>query len=116
MQYTQHFIIEGRYLGSTPRGKVNAHGSLTAPAPFAFFCPRCGDLWARCPVEGHTPFEPVWTWAAWSISCRKCRPNFGEVPGSLIFPWACEFNEDLPLEVMQRELTIHLDWWERKHT
>ena len=114
MPYTQHFIVEGAYLGSALREKVNTHGTLTIPASCAFFCARCGDLWARCPVDGASPFEATCDWVVWHRPCRKCRPHSGEVPGTLTLPWNSEFNAAFPLETLQRELNLHLQWWERQ--
>ena len=108
MSFPQAFIVEWQYLGRAMRGFVNAG----FPHPFAFFCPHCGDLWARCPVE--TPAHTKVLWLSWSRPCRKCPPHSGEIPGSLILPWEPEFNSALPEEVLRWELNRHLDWLEKK--
>lgn len=110
---TQHFIIEGRYLGQATRGLLLVSGGAIIPPSYAFFCGRCAELWARCPVD-EVPGQPRCEWQVWRRPCRKCPPHSGEVPGSLILPWDSDFNHALPDDVVRWEFERHLEWAERK--
>lgn len=104
--YPQHFIVEGKYLGTAQRKLSIVHHEVQAPYSYAYFCPHCAELWARCPVEvpsGHAPFQ------VWSIPCRKHPIDSLRVPGSLFLEWDKTFNNCLPEGVLRWELDRHLD-------
>lgn len=105
----QHFIVEGRYLGQAPRSRVMVHGEPQYPRPYAFFCPCCGDVWARCPIDG-APED----WMVWSLACRKHRVGQLGVPGSLMLTWDAAFNKGFPQEVIEWEFERHLEFIEKE--
>jgi hypothetical protein len=97
---TQHFIVEGKHLGTGPRKPERVHEQMQIPTSYAFFCPVCGDLWARCPVVNLD--GTVQPWMPWRIKCRKHPPVYSiEVPGSLFLTWDKGFNDAMP-EVLER--------------
>lgn len=110
MPITQHFILEGRYCGSAPRQMTSRHGPAQVPPSYAFFCPVCAEVWARCPVEvvaGSPEKFMVWTKA-----CRRHYHHSLEVPGSIHLDWDKEFTESFPLETVRWEFERHLDFAE----
>lgn len=108
--FPQQVIVEGRYLGEARRTLVNHHGAMEAPYSYAFFCPVCADVWARCPVDfaGRTR-----EWTVWSVACRKHPRRSSEVPGSLLLTWDKSFNDSLPHDALAWELERQLDHAER---
>jgi hypothetical protein len=112
MSITQHFIVEGKYLGAVQRNLERVHNTAAIPQSYAFFCPECGDVWARCPVTFGTKQQ---SFLVWRISCRKHdSSHYLNVPGSLHMAWDKPFSEAFPEEVLWRELAVHLDHAEKK--
>jgi hypothetical protein len=107
MPYTQHIIVEGRHLGTTERPPALVMGQFQRPISYAFFCPCCAEIWARCPVEGQE------RWMVQTIPCRKHSTSKYVVPGSLTLPWDGEFTTALPKDALSWELERHLDHAER---
>ena len=107
---TQHFFIEGKYLGSVPRdGRAHSH---------MFFCFQCGDVWARCPVDPPGPSST--NWVSHPVRCRKCGAGHTltvDTPGSLWQEWPePEFPAAFPDAVLQWEVQRQfeqLDKWKR---
>lgn len=106
----QHFIIEGKHLGIAQRELVFSHADIHAARSYAFVCPVCGDLWAKCPVLDGAKEQQ---YMVWTKACRK-HPRHGlEIPGSLQLSWEQEFTEAFPEAVVKWELDRHLDFAER---
>jgi len=104
--FTRHFHVEGKYLGSREEGLQYIHGELHQPQHYAYFCPECGDTWARLPVDGVT--TPNW-WRIMGGNCRKHPgPSRFTVPGSLLLSWDEKFGENLPDGVIRWEFERHL--------
>ena len=98
----QHFIIEGKHMGTAPRTPVRVHDRLSLPDSSAFFCPVCGDVWAQCPIVLED--GSVSPWMPWRMKCRKHAAAYSvEVPGSLFQIWDKPFNDAMPEAVL---------WWE----
>jgi hypothetical protein len=112
MPITQHFIIEGKYLGSTERDMVYVHSQKQVPTSYAFFCPKCAALWATCPVEV-VPGQPE-HFMVWTRACKRHFYHAQEVPGSLWMEWDKDFNAAFPPEVLRWELNRHLDLYKEK--
>lgn len=114
---TQHFILEGRYLGSALRStsfsRRDSCGGVyeRVPLSYAFFCPVCAEVWARCPVE--LPNGTQRQFFALTLACRKHEVSAWQVPGAL----QCGSDEDFfaafPDEVVKWEFERHLEWCER---
>lgn len=109
----QHFFIEGQYFGKALRGPYTDTSGVTYwPGSNAWFCPLCGDVWARACVEGAT-FTTI------TAVCRKHPatsngPYDRRFPGTLWKPYLGRLLEAFPEEVLQRELSLHLDYAESK--
>jgi hypothetical protein len=99
----QHFIIEGRYLGSAERQFSLTRGAN--PLSEAFLCWSCGECFAKCPIDGRP-------WNFHRMTCRKCKKMDGLsiCPGSLWMSWDHEFTAALPLPVLQWEFERELDY------
>lgn len=99
---TQHFILEGRYLGSATRLFDLTAGGL--PLSYGFFCHACGEVYAKCPIDNRP-------WQYWSRTCRKCpgSQTLG-VPGSASLSWDPEYMAALPLPVLAWEFLRELDY------
>jgi hypothetical protein len=108
--YTQHFFVENHYFGSVKRGEVRTHEQMTAPRSYAYFCPICAEVWARCPVE-HVG-AAAGTFRCIETPCRKHTKHAWAVPGSLMLLWDKEFSEILPDELVQWEFECHLNYAE----
>jgi len=108
MSWTQHFLIEGAYLGTASRTYSTQSKDAAPPDGHAFFCPHCSTLWAVCAIEGRPSFPLV----------RNCRKHSFTSPlgpgGSVWLSWDQEFVEALPIAVLRRELELHADWHERR--
>jgi hypothetical protein len=112
----QHFIIEGRYLGTAERGVFLEPKEVRGCRPLSIilFCDKCGDPWARFPVEssdGHTT-----QWQAYAATCRKhLAEGLGyaqRVPGSVLIPWDADLKGVLPLSVLLWEFQRELDYYD----
>ena len=107
----QLFFIEGKLLGEAPRLLIRTDRDVWgAPLSRLFFCARCGEVFARCPVlkdDGeHSLWSPVYA------LCRRCAPLGNLIPGSIWFyeePFVAAF----PDAVLRWELERHLDYHER---
>lgn len=112
MSIVQHFFAEGKYLGQASRVMEHSHNEAHVPYGYAFFCPVCADLWARCPVMYGSRESK---YMVQTISCRKCAAHHDlGVPGSLFLTWDKTFNDLLPDDAIRRELAVHLDFAEKK--
>jgi len=100
-------VIEGRDFGTFDTPAEYRHGQLYPPSGYAWFCPQCGEVWARAAVEG----RPFTVWTRRCIACPGLRYEFA---GSIILDWEREFNEALPRAVKEREMALHLAWAEQE--
>jgi hypothetical protein len=101
----QHFIIEGRYLGSVERKFDLTRGA--SPLSYGFFCMGCGEVFAKCPVEGRP-------WQFWARTCRKC-PGGATLglPGSIDLSWDKEFTAAFPFAVLLWEFQCELEQYDK---
>lgn len=107
----QHFFLEGKYLGCSSRYPLSRTGASTQVYSYAFLCPRCGELWARCPTS-----EPETPWHFIAKECRKHgRANVEAAGGSIWLSWEPEFLEAFTDAVLRWEFDRHLETWERIH-
>ena len=105
----QHFFIEGKYYGFGIRGPALMHGLQGRARSYAFFCPYCGEVWARCQVETAASADKHENYVVWSVPCRKHPAYQYEVAGALTLQFEEPFNDGFPEEVLQWELARHLD-------
>jgi hypothetical protein len=114
MPYQQHFFVEGRHLGTVERLPIAVHAEFCPPRSTAYFCPKCAEIWARCPVEGHTAGLGKWSveWAVLSLYCRKHSDIHWHVPGSLMNSLDGVFNSVLPEAVLRWELARHFEYYD----
>ena len=114
--YEQHFYCEGAFLGSVVRPAAIVHGERQPAYSYAYFCPDCGEVWARCPVTDSNGF--VNKWQVQGGYCRKHpeRSNPFSVAGSLMLAWEPEYCELLLScpDVVKWEMARHLEFTERK--
>jgi len=108
---TQLWIINNRPVGGpSPISREFMRNQVVLPRQYAYFCPSCGDIWARRVVTPATP------WFAWALHCNKpgCREKaskFMNPPGTVSLLWDTEFMLNLPLPVLKHDIeTICKDW------
>ena len=109
MDLIQHFIVEGKYLGQAMRTRIFIHGESQEPKQYAYFCPQCGEVWARCPIDNLR--TQAW-WFSIHLPCRKHRTSRFVVPGALSLAWEPEFAAVFPPGVVAWEFQRHLDYAE----
>lgn len=74
---------------------------LGRPRSWAWFCPKCGDVWARRAIPG----RPYHVWAA---LCARHTPPYPEAcPGTLFLPLEPIHNTSLPSAAYAREFDLH---------
>lgn len=98
-------FIGGKHYGKMrlPFGRVGKEP--TPPEGGAFFCPTCGEIWARVLEEGR--WHQVYT-----VGCSK--HSHWDIPGSLWLSWDSNWNAALPPEVIRREFHLVLQQWEKE--
>ena len=116
MTFIRHFLIRDhkdelpQHLGIAEDHTRFVHAEAQQPAPYAMFCPTCGEIWARMPVDGST--------RGWRIIGGHCEQHPGPsryvVHGSLILNWEPELTAILPDEVIRREFELHLRLWDKE--
>ena len=106
----QDFFVDGKYLGSGQRYPIPRIGHGESVTSYAFYCTKCGEVWARAPIAGAR-------WQFWTVPCRKCPPSFPSfftVPGSIWTTWDWEFTDAFPDAVLRWELDRHFDVYDRQ--
>lgn len=105
--HNQDFWAEGKFLGRSQRADELVHGQYRPPPSIAYFCPTCGEVWARVVVAGQE-------FMVWTMSCRKHQPPFRlTVAGSMLQLWNHDHNASLPRGALLREVLVHCDWFEK---
>ena len=116
MSFVRHFYLKDQYgveslLGSGTEHMRFVHAEAQQPQPYAMFCPTCGEMWARMPVDGSN--------REWRIIGGYCEQHPGPsryvVHGSLMLQWEPELTAILPDEVIRREFEVHMRLWDREH-
>jgi len=101
-----HWFVEGTHLGQSPRTVRFVHANLQWPDGLLFYCPNCGEAWARIAVEGSKTY-------AYAQPCRKCPGHYGAIPGSVWIDWDADYRAAMPPRVLARELRLHLEAWDK---
>lgn len=105
MIFPRHFIVGTNHLGTTKVNYTMVHGERHPPCGYAFFCPTCGEIWARAPVQigvEYSKFQSV------SRGCAKHPQHALEVPGSLWLDWDREFTTSFPFGALLYEVELQL--------
>lgn len=104
MNWTQTWFIDGKCLGQAPCTAEHIRTELPPPRSLAFFCPVCGDVWARRIIEPAT---------RWNVLTRECKkhiaPRYCEPEGSVWIDYDRDFLKNLPKEVLLYELNLRLE-------
>jgi len=105
------YFIDNKYLGKSKVPK-----ELEWEESVFWYCWKCGEVYARFPVEdqpwqGYPPH-----WRAWEGCCRACPPcaiKMCNMPGS-VWHWSSfRYNSQYPEEVLKRELLLTIDAYEK---
>lgn len=103
--FRQAFFLRGQFLGEATRGLCPRTNSR--PRSIAFFCPKCGEIWARAAVEGAE-------WRTSHVECSDCgKLGVVNFPGSVWQHFDDDFNRALPPALFERELEISIEWHQR---
>ena len=108
-----HYFLGNRLLASCQVLNSPSHSQ-------AYFCPSCGEIWARLVSEdSHAHFD------LYTVYCEHHTPQgvpgWGEVPGTLCqgsrttlstMRWIAAI-EELPLVVLEREFRIMYEHWKK---
>lgn len=117
MPYTQHFFLGREYYGSTKREAFTRLGEVWVPYGYAFFCPVCIEIWARCPIEGELT-HPVQRWCG-KHALGEVFGRGGPVRTCDMHDWAGHlwlasdqrFSLSLPEPLLQREIDLLAPGW-----
>jgi hypothetical protein len=74
---------------------------------YAWFCPRCGEIWAHMHLPGRK-------YMVWSRPCDRHK-SVREPAGSLWLSWDYEYLKALPEPVLRREVELHFKHYEDKY-
>jgi hypothetical protein len=116
--YEQSIYIEGRFLGSFIRPAAIVHAERQQPYSYAYFCPECGEVWARCPVQR---IGDNLSRSMYQIQGGYCRRHVGPSPftvaGSLLLSWEPEYSNLLLScpDVVRWEWKRHNEFFERRN-
>ena len=112
MSLSRQYWIGGRFIGAGLAERERIHEGFYVPRSFAYFCPSCGDIWARVIVLDSEVSQKFFAWVA---ACPKHELDGAGVPGSLLLPLNNTFNDAFPDEMIQWEFEQHLRWAEKKY-
>jgi hypothetical protein len=99
------YFVGTQYLGQGTRPYERAHNVVIPPHSLAFFCQKCGEVWARVVVESGSEFQ------VYSRRCLKHSCHIFDPGGSLWFIWDRDWQNALPKAVLQREVVLMCDHW-----
>lgn len=118
MIYSQHFFIGNDFKGTTQRSYFQFHAKLFEGRPFdvksnAWFCPTCGEVWARAILEdvgtGNThPYRVT------MHGCSKHPSNNVQTPPGSVMTWFDELLPYLPPAMVEYEFNILMKYLDTK--
>lgn len=118
--YETEFWAEGAgYLGTVARGLVRVHAEYQPPYSHAWFCPDCGEVWAKASTYQSQPDEELTPDNKYTIEGGQCSKHPGpspyHVPGTMLLAWDDEFNNLLLScpDAVKREFDLHMKFYER---
>lgn len=94
-----HFEIHGQDFGE---GEYYGRGHGGPFHSIAFFCPECGQIWARLKSDFHTN----WRWTGQTCENHSQKYPF-EVPGTLDMRWEPQIEEAMPRAVLLRQWRLY---------
>ena len=95
--YTILTMLGNKCLGKSTRGLEWTHNQQHVPISRHYFCPVCGEVWAKVVCVDEKSRHHVWT-----VHCSD------HGTGSLLCPWDDTFNRSLPLQAIVREIDLLL--------
>ena len=72
-----------------------------------YFCPRCGDIWARVVFVQRSQQGLEYAWER--VSCEKHPDALGTIAGSLLTGPLMFLLDYFPRGLLQREFIIHMN-------
>lgn len=104
MSWTQTWMIDGKLVCQAPISVEFSHAQPHAPYSYAYFCPQCGELWARRIIS------PATRWNVLTHECPKHEaPRYCEPAGSIWKQLDPDFLNHLPKEILRREALLRLE-------
>lgn len=101
----QFWQIENENFGPDNIGLEFAHAQPHRPFNIAFFCPFCGDIWARRIVPDGDP-----QWTLWTRPCAKHPNSISRgISGSVWQDYDTEYLNHMPLELLRREFLLYME-------
>lgn len=104
MNWTQTWFLDGKCIGQAPCKAEHVRNEMHPPLSLAFFCPVCGDVWARRMIEPAT---------RWNVLTRECKkhpsPRYCEPQGSVWIEYDKDFLDNLPKNILQYETLLRLE-------
>ena len=101
---TQTWIVEGQVFPPEPIGLEYIHAQPCRPFPIAFFCPFCGDIWARRIIVGGNT-----EWALFHVPCSKHPHSISRgLSGSIWVGFNTDSDRNLPRALLHREALLHI--------
>lgn len=101
---TQTWIIEGEMYPPESIGLEHIHAQPSRPFSIAYFCPYCGEIWARRVVVGGDP-----QWSLWHRPCSKHPHEISRgLSGSVWLGFHTDSDRNLPKAVLRREALLHI--------
>lgn len=104
----QTWVIEGVTYEPAPIALERVHSEYQRPFSVAYFCPFCGEIWARRIVTDTGPGRDP-EWSLWHRPCSKHPNSISRgLSGSVWLGHNIDVDRGLPLPVLKREALIHL--------
>jgi hypothetical protein len=101
---TQTWIIEGMMYPPEQIPQELIRAQYSRPFSIAYFCPYCGEIWARRIVQGGDP-----QWVLWNKPCSKHPHSLSRgLSGSVWLGWGTDSDRNLPKAVLRREALLHI--------
>lgn len=102
-----HFFVGSTFMGNGQRDMLDHEPKRSPPLSTAFFCPKCGEVWARTVIPGQA-------YMVYALLCERHTLDWPwQVPGSIWLACEAQHNASLSREMLEREFAIHLAHYDR---